>query len=69
MVRATRAAKSAKKKKNMKGRKRGGASVPCPQCGEDTRVIITRRVDGKVNRKRTCRHDHEFNTVERAIAA
>jgi hypothetical protein len=55
-----------KKKKNMKGRKRGGASVPCPidRCRKDSRVVLTRRVDGEVVRNRVCKGNHAFTTVE-----
>jgi hypothetical protein len=54
-----------KKKKNMKGRPRGGASMPCPECGGDSHVIITNRVLGTVMRARAClQHDHRFKTVE-----
>jgi hypothetical protein len=55
-----------KPKKNMKGRKRGGASVPCPECEADSHVIITRREGGVVIRKRAClgRTSHEFTTTE-----
>ena len=50
----------------MKGRKRGGASVPCPTCGADSRVVLTRRTDHKVRRNRACvEHGHEFSTMER----
>ena len=55
-----------KKKKNMKGRKRGGASVPCPECDSNSRVTLTRREGLKVIRHRLCsRHDHSFSTVEK----
>lgn len=57
-------ARTAKKKKNMKGRKRGGASVPCPRCHKDSRVIITRRVSDEVLRNRVCKSNHAFTTVE-----
>lgn len=59
--------KAAKKKmtKNMKGRPRGGASVPCPQCRADSRVLVTRRIDGEVTRNRTCTRGHAFLTTER----
>lgn len=57
-----------KSKKNMKGRPRGGASVPCPQCQADSRVVITRRGEnGIVVRKRECkgrRTHHSFETQE-----
>lgn len=58
-----------KKRKNMKGRPRGGASVPCPKCGKDSHVIITRRTDGEVTRTREChgRHAHSFRTIEQAV--
>lgn len=58
-------ARTAKKKKNMKGRKRGGASVPCPRCHKDSRVVLTRRVDGEVARNRTCTANHAFTTLEK----
>jgi hypothetical protein len=52
--------------KKMKGRPRGGASVPCPRCGKDSQVIITRRDGDEVNRRRVCkgRAEHLFDTVE-----
>lgn len=55
-----------KKKKNMKGRKRGGASVPCPDCQSNSNVVITRRVEDEVIRNRICtgRTKHTFTTVE-----
>lgn len=53
------------KKKKLK-RVRGGASVPCPRCDSPTHVVITRRVEGKVTRKRECTHcGHKFSTVEK----
>jgi len=57
-----------KKKKNMKGRPRGGASVPCPRCGKDSRVVITRRDGPDVLRRRQCKgaHEHLFDTTESA---
>jgi len=60
----TRAPK--KRKKNMRGRPRGGASVLCPQCGKDSRVIITRRDGRDVVRRRVCkgRAEHLFETTE-----
>jgi hypothetical protein len=56
----------AKPKKNMKGRPRGGASVPCPACGKNSRVVITRRVYDTVERRRMCiaKRPHEFLTTE-----
>lgn len=55
-----------KPKKNMKGRPRGGASVPCPSCGKDSHVIITRRSGDEVSRRRICvgRGKHLFDTLE-----
>ena len=36
-------------------KKRGGASILCPQCGRPTRVLQTRRNDdGTVRRERIC---------------
>lgn len=64
----TRAPK--KKKWDMKGRPRGGASVPCPVCNSDSRVIITgRNAEAQVVRKREClgRAHHKFQTKESAI--
>lgn len=60
---------SLKPKKNMAGRKRGGASVPCPECGSNSQVIITRRGGNSVNRRRECtgRGKHSFFTDERAV--
>jgi len=54
------------KKAIVKKRKRGGASVPCPRCGKDTQVIITRRlVEGEaVKRIRECSRGHKFVTLE-----
>jgi hypothetical protein len=54
------------KKKNMKGRPRGGASVPCPRCGKDSRVLLTRRDDREVLRRRMClgNAEHLFDTTE-----
>lgn len=57
-----------KKKKNMKGRKRGGASVPCPRCHKNSTVVITRRIGEEVHRNRTCVGGHTFPTVEQATA-
>ncbi len=59
-----------KKKKNMKGRPRGGATVPCPRCGANSSVIITRRDGTNVVRQRVCkgRTEHLFNTTERPHA-
>lgn len=55
-----------KPKKNMKGRKRGGATVACPHCGDDSEVIITRRVPSGVHRRRQCmgHQQHIFETME-----
>jgi hypothetical protein len=53
--------------KKAKGRVRGGASAPCPQCGNATRVLDTRRtLDGQVQRLRQClaNPEHTFTTVE-----
>lgn len=58
-----------KPKKNMKGRPRGGASVPCPTCGKDSHVVITRRDDGSVLRKRVCSRNHTFATREEHVLA
>jgi hypothetical protein len=53
--------------KKTKRRKRGGASVPCPQCGGSTEVVITRRSDRVVTRKRKCKRcRHKFETREAA---
>lgn len=52
----------------MKKRERGGASYPCPECGNITHVILTRRRDGKVFRHRECLSCEEvFDTVEDII--
>ena len=61
--------KSAKSKtKKMAGRKRGGASMICPDCGSDSRVMITRRISGSVYRKRKCvAQGHEFETNEEIV--
>lgn len=55
-----------KPKKKMKGRKRGGASHPCPKCGSDSEVIITKRDGSAVLRKRQClrRPSHKYATME-----
>lgn len=53
----------------MKSRKRGGASVPCPECGGPTHVVITRRLEDAVKRMRKCtkvRCGHQFSTTEKA---
>jgi len=49
-----------------KKRKRGGASMPCPECGSHSHVIITKRIDDKVERQREClgRRPHKFHTYE-----
>ncbi len=50
-------------------RTRGGASVPCPVCSGPSHVIITRRVEDHVVRKRQCdRQRHPFTTSERVVA-
>jgi len=61
----------AKPKKNMKGRKRGGASVPCPSCHADSQVVLTRRENQAVARNRICvgRAQHAFLTIERVQAS
>lgn len=54
--------------KQPKQRKRGGASVPCPKCLSDTRVLYTRRVGeakDRVVRGREClKKKHRFETLE-----
>ena len=58
----------AKRTKRPKKRERGGASHPCPKCGGPTHVIITRRREEAVNRRRACLLcDHEFGTREVAV--
>jgi hypothetical protein len=71
-------ARKRKPKKNMKGRPRGGATVPCPHrtrkrdggytdpCGADSEVVITRRDGAGVRRRRQCLGDgrHLFDTRE-----
>jgi transcriptional regulator NrdR family protein len=37
-----------------KPRPRGGASLPCTECGGRTEVVITRRIKGQVVRVRKC---------------
>lgn len=58
-----------KKIKAMKGRPRGGASIPCPECEADSHVIITRREGSVVVRKRECkgRTPHVFETREETL--
>jgi hypothetical protein len=47
-------------------RPRGGASHPCPLCGESTRVLRTTKVATTVQRHRQCLHcHHEYLTTER----
>lgn len=60
------ARKAKKQIKKMKGRKRGGASVPCPTCSKNSRVIITRRDGDSVVRTRKCLGSagHVFSTTE-----
>lgn len=55
-----------KPKKNMLGRPRGGATVPCPTCQSDSEVIITRRDGPDVIRRRQCKGagEHLFDTTE-----
>jgi transcriptional regulator NrdR family protein len=55
-----------KKPRKTPKRVRGGASVPCPQCGNQTQVLDTRRgTDGQVQRLRRCLHcRNTFGTVE-----
>lgn len=58
--------------KHAKRRQRGGASVPCPQCGGDTTVVFTRRhvpeqtadMPVYVRRQRVCAKGHKFTTTE-----
>jgi len=57
-----------KTKKKMKGRPRGGASCPCPECSGHSEVIVTKRVDLKVLRERKCLSREcgaRFRTVEK----
>lgn len=51
---------------NVRARKRGSVSVPCPKCDFNTRVLQTRRHDGEVWRERVCRNKkgHRFWTRE-----
>jgi hypothetical protein len=47
-------------------RPRGGASHPCPLCGQSTRVLRTTKVGLSVQRHRECLHcHHEYLTTER----
>ena len=66
------ARKPRKPKKKVVARKRGGASVVCPECGRSTHVLITRRVEeGKmIRRVRQCvgRSKHKFETRENILA-
>lgn len=43
--------------------------VPCPFCGESTRVIDSRVVEGAVRRRRSCKAGHRFTTYERVETA
>lgn len=60
------ARKAKKQKKRMKGRPRGGATVPCPACEKDSRVLLTRRDGNTVIRRRQCLGPghHLFDTTE-----
>lgn len=52
----------------LKPRKRGGASVPCPKCSSDSRVLYTRRVgqigDSVVRGRECLKRKHRFETIE-----
>jgi len=41
-------------KKRKRKRERGGASHPCPKCGEASHVQVTRRSNDSVERQREC---------------
>jgi hypothetical protein len=60
----------------VKKRKRGGASIPCPQCDTPSSVQVTRRSDTEsapqVTRWRKCKKRscaHEFRTTEKIAFA
>ena len=51
-------------------KRRGGASILCPQCDRPTRVVETRRNkdDGSVRRERICLSCHDvFDTIEKYL--
>lgn len=48
-----------------RNRKRGTASVRCPQCKRPSRVVHTEREDDGVLRRRRCARGHLFRTMER----
>lgn len=57
-----------RKTKKTKTKKRGGATVPCPQCDSPTEVLVTRRDGNRVTRSRQCKSSrcrHKFSTEER----
>jgi transcriptional regulator NrdR family protein len=62
--------KSPSTKRSQTGRKRGGASVPCPSCGGASKVVETRRAlrFKLVARARECLScDRVFYTSERVV--
>ena len=49
-------------------RPRGGASYPCPHCDSVSHVVLTRRRDGRVFRRRQCLECEEvFDTMEELL--
>lgn len=56
----------------MKKRVRGGASHPCPRCGEPTHVQVTRREEehNRIVRWRECPScKHRYRTKEQYLGA
>jgi hypothetical protein len=36
----------------------------CPDCGQSTSVVDTRSFQGKLRRRRKCKNNHQFKTIE-----
>ena len=50
-------------------KRRGGASILCPQCDRPSRVVQTRRHDDGVRRERLCLFCHDvFDTIEKHLS-
>lgn len=66
MSRKAKKPKRIVRRRDSRGRTRGGASVPCPArgCGRDTRVVRTTRSEGGVCRERRCPRGHRHHTRE-----